>query len=67
MLELESDLNSVAEYPSTGTIDGTPSNAAYAIKIRAKNYYMHDGDLYQRTAKGLRFVPGGNTLIHIYH
>ena len=58
MLELERDLNSVAEYWSRGTIDRESSSVARAVKISAKNYHMNDGDLYRRTAKGLRFVPG---------
>ena len=57
-LELEPDLNSVAEYLSRGTINKASSTVARAIKVRAINYHMHDGDLYRRTAKELRFVPG---------
>ena len=57
MLELEPDLNSVAKYLSRGTTDRVYSSVARAVKVRAKNYRMHDGDLYRRTAKGLRFVP----------
>ena len=52
---LESDWNSVAEYLSRGTTDRASSTVARAIKIRAKNYHMHGGELYRRTAKGLRF------------
>ena len=57
-MELEPDLNSVAEYLSGGAIDRASSCVARAVKIRAKNYHMHDGDLFRRTAKGFRFVPG---------
>ena len=65
MVELEKDSSSVAEYLSRGTIDRTSSSVARAIKVRAKNYHMHDGDLYRRTAKGLRFVPGEKERISI--
>ena len=57
-MELESDLNSAAEYLSRGTIDRASSSVARAFKIRAKNYHMHEGDLCRRTAKGLKFIPG---------
>ena len=55
-LDLNADLNSVAVYLSRGTIDREASSAAQAAKIRATNYHTHEGDLYRRTAKGLRFV-----------
>ena len=58
MMELEPDLNSVAEYLSKGTISGESSSVARAVKMSAKNYHMHDGELYPQTAIGLRFVPG---------
>ena len=58
ILELKLDLNSVAEYLSRVTIDRTSSSVARAVEIPAKNNHMHGGDLYRRTAKVLRFVPG---------
>ena len=58
MIEQEPDLNFVAEYLLRGSIDRASSSVARAVKIRAKNYHTHDGDLYRRTAKGLRFVTG---------
>ena len=52
-------------YLSRGTIDSASSTVARTIKIHAKNYHMHRGDLYRRTAKGLRFVPGEKGRISI--
>ena len=57
-LELEPDLNSIGEYLSRRTIDRPSSSVAQAVNIRAKSYRMHKGDLHQRKAKRLWFVPG---------
>ena len=45
-MELDPELNSVAEYLSRGSINRTFSIVALAVKISAKNYYMHEGGLY---------------------
>ena len=61
VLELEPDLNSVAEYLQRGTIDRASSSVARALKIRAKNHHLHEGDLYRRTAKGFHSCQERNS------
>ena len=56
MLELEPDLNSVAEILLRGTIDRVSSTVAQAVKIRTINNHVNEGDLCRRIAKGLRFI-----------
>ena len=56
-VRLEPDLKSVVEYLTTGMVKADSSKFAKAIKVRAKNYTMYDGNLYRRTANGLRFIP----------
>ncbi len=53
---LDTDLKSVAEYLNTGMVKSESSNFLKAIKACARNIVMYDEKLYQRTAKGLRFI-----------
>ncbi len=54
---IEPDLMSAVEYLTTGTVKADSSKFSRAIKVRAKNYVMYEGNLYRRTARGLRFIP----------
>ena len=53
---LEPDLKSVVEYLTTGMVKADSSKFAKSIKAPAKNYVMYEGNLFRRTAKGLRFI-----------
>ena len=56
-MDLEPDLKSVVEYLSRRTIDRASWSVVRAVKTRAKNHHMHEGDIYWRTAKVFRLVP----------
>ena len=57
MMYLELDFNLVAEYLSKGTINSASSSVARIVKVRTKNYQIHEGELYPRRAGRLRFIP----------
>ena len=56
-VEMEDDLVAVHTYLSTGIVQGESRRELRTIKMKAKKYPVHDGDMCRRTPKGLRFVP----------
>lgn len=54
---IEEDLAAVQTYLSTGVVFGETHGERRATKMKAKKYLVHEGDMFRRTSKGLRFVP----------
>ena len=54
---IEDDLKLVVGYLTTKMFIDKSLRFAKAIKVRAKNHVMHDGQLYRGTIKSLCFIP----------
>ena len=55
---MEPSLMDILKYLSEGSVPGKDAKVARAIKARARNYLVYDQELYRRTSKGIRYIPG---------
>ena len=54
---MEEDLAAVYKYLETGMTGAETQAERRSIKMKAKKYLVHEGEIYRRTARGLRYVP----------